>query len=394
MKILHVSYIYPPQIQVADGITTVVCNTTSELVKKGHSVTVVTSDLLDLNSNKLITSGLHCVNGVKVIHLKSWLRLKTFIVTPTLVFVLARNIKKFDVIHIHDCRSFQGLVTYIMAKLTRIPYVFQPHGSVFSSTNIPIAMRVGKFALDSSFTFKLINDASKIIVLSQTEASQYVHMGIHSKKIVIVPNAIANSNYFPKKGDFKRKYSMENEKIILYLGRVHESKGIALIIEAFNCLIKDNDVHGLKLVIAGPDDGYLSKAKTLVSSLGLLSFVVFTGFIDGNTKLDALADAEVLVTPEFHGLPMTFLESCSVGTPIISTTAADCLDWLNGNVGIVTKPIDKDLARTLFAVIFDRTLHEKLSANCVSTVQSFFSIDRVITSLENVYVSCEKIADE
>jgi len=49
LRILHVAYIYPPIPNVADGITNVVYNVTKELAKRGHQVTVYTSDMLDLH---------------------------------------------------------------------------------------------------------------------------------------------------------------------------------------------------------------------------------------------------------------------------------------------------------------------------------------------------------
>src|SRR3990170_5149563 len=114
MKILHVAYIYPHTPNVADGITTVVYNVTKELVKRGHEVAVYTSDMLTLHGNGSMNSGHTVINGVNVYHSRSFLRSKTFIATPATLSLLSKNLNSFDVIHIHDCRSFQGISAYML----------------------------------------------------------------------------------------------------------------------------------------------------------------------------------------------------------------------------------------------------------------------------------------
>jgi hypothetical protein len=48
MKILHIAYIYPPRVDVADGITRVIYDVSKEQVKRGHEVTVFALNILDL----------------------------------------------------------------------------------------------------------------------------------------------------------------------------------------------------------------------------------------------------------------------------------------------------------------------------------------------------------
>lgn len=387
MRILHVSYIFPPALNVADGITTVVHNVTKELVKRGHEVAVYTSNLSNLHKQDFLSDFHLLSNGVHVYYSRSLWRYKTFIVTPSIITLLSKNISNFDIIHIHDCRSFQGIFAYLFAKAKNIPYVYQPHGSYLSTALANLSVKTAKSVLDTSISWQMIKGASKIIALSKMEAMQYKIRGIPDEKIEIIPNgtALPESSDSPVKGLFRRKLGIDkNKKLILYLGRIHKTKGIDLLIEGFGNLAKK--FEDSILVLVGPDDGFLGEAKSLANSLGLSDSVLFTDFISETDKKRALVDADVFVTPSFHGFPMTFLESCIAGTPIVTTTLGDRLEWMDGKVGYVTSPTKSELAEALYAIISDDKLREDFSRNCKELVRSHFSLDVVVDKLEQTYL--------
>lgn len=388
LRILHVAYVYPPTPNVADGITNVVYNVTQELAKRGHEVAVYTSDMLDLHGNASLKTGKQVINGVTVYYLRSLWRHKASIVTPSIIPLLSKRLSDFDIIHIHDCRSFQGIFAYLFAKAKKVPYVFQPHGSYLSSLSDSSSKLVAKIALDKLVSGEIMQNASKVIALSQVEAEEYKCAGVPAEKIAIVPNGIDLTEYsdLPPKGSFKKKFNIqENTKIIIYLGRIHRTKGIDFLIKAYAYMIKTMKCENTLLVIAGPDDGYLAEAKSLVDSLGTSDLVLFTGFINRRDKLSALVDADLFVTPSFYGFPMTFLEACGAGTPIVTTTLGDRLDWIDNQVGYVTSPVKSDLAKVLYGLLTDDDLREKFSINCRKIVNSEFSIGVVVDKLEQVY---------
>ena len=235
---------------------------------------------------------------------------------------------------------------------------------------------------------KVLKKASKIIALSDVEAQQYRSMGVSDEKIAVVTNGIDLSEYavLPPRGPFKRKFNIpNNKKIILYLGRIHKTKGIDILVKAYAYLIKEMKYNHALLVIAGPDDGYLSEVRSLVASLGISDSVLFTGFIRSEDKLSALVDADVFVTPSFYGFPVTFLEACATGTPLVTTNLGDTLEWIDGNVGYVTPPSHYELAKAIYAIISDDELRQKFSRNCINIVSSEFSIRKVVIILEQIY---------
>ncbi len=382
MKILQVIPVFSVPF---GGPVTVVRSVSKELSKK-HKVIVYTTSALDKRRDFKNFPFEVGSESYRVVYFPRILRFSGFNISPVMKKALKESLSEYDIIHLHSWRHFQDIIVHHYAKKYGIPYVLQTHGSLPRIA----AKRKLKWIYDMSFGYKLLRDASKVIALSPIEARQYRNMGVPDEKIAIIPNGIDLSEYteLPPKGTFKKKFNIpEDKKIILYLGRIHKTKGIDFLVRAHAHLINEMNFKDAVLVMAGPDDGYLNEAKALANSLGayIYNSIMFTGFISSGDKLEALVDADVFVTPSFYGFPMTFLEACAVGTPIITTSLGDTLEWIDGKVGYVTQPTPHDLAEAICRIISDDKLYRKFSKNCINIVRSNFSVEKVAKRLEKVY---------
>jgi len=384
MRILFViPYFYPTQ--AFGGPVSVAFNMGKELAKRGHEVVVFTSDAKDLENRLNVES--NEIEGMTVYYLRNLsmglVKNSKLFITSELTSRIASEVKSLDIIHAHEYRTYQNIVVHKLAKKYGVPYILQAHGSLTR-----IGREVRKWLYDFLFGRRVLKGASKVIALSRVEADQYRGMGVPEEKIEVIPNGIDLSEYakLPLKGSFKKRLNIpEDKKLILYLGRIHKTKGINVLIEAYAYLTKNMKYDNAVLVIVGPDDGYLAEAKSLFESLSVSGSVLFTGFISSEDKLKALVDANVFVTPSFCGFPVTFLEACAIGTPIITTTLGDTLEWIDDNVGYATLPTHSDLAKAIHAIISDDELHENFSRNCIDTVKSKFSLEKVVNKLEQIY---------
>lgn len=386
MKILQVVPYFPPAYAFG-GPVEVASQVSRELLKRGHDVVVYTTDAKDPNS-RLNVESVRIVDGIKVHYMRNLsmmpVKKSKLFITPELISTLKEEVKKFDLIHLHEYRTFQNLIVHHYARKHGVPYVLHAHGSLprhYGKEEL-------KWIYDVLFGYRLLRDAAKVIALSEVESQQYGSMGVPDEKIAVIPNGIDLSEYavLPPRGSFKRKFGIpDRKKIVLYLGRIHKTKGVDLLVKAYAYIIKEMKCSDALLVIAGPNDGYLSEVRSLVTSLGISDSVLFTGFISSEDKLSALVDANVFVTPSFYGFPITFLEACATGTPIVTTTLGDTLEWINGNVGYVTPPKHRDLAKAIHTIISDDELHRKFSRNCLKTVKSEFSLQRVTDNLVHIY---------
>jgi glycosyltransferase involved in cell wall biosynthesis len=236
-----------------------------------------------------------------------------------------------------------------------------------------------------------LHDASKVIALSRFEAYQYRCMGVPEEKIAIIPNGIDLSKYaeLPPKGAFKKKFNIpEDKKIILYLGRIHKTKGIDFIIRAYAHLKNEIKCRDAVLVIAGPDDGHLAKAKHLVASLRIADKVVFAGMLSEKEKISAYVDSNVVVNVEpLNVYGLVPLEGAACSTPVIvSKTNAISEVVVAGKFGYSVKYGSvTSLAFTLRKILNNEELAENLGRNGRRYVFNYLDWRKIIEKYEHVY---------
>jgi len=383
MNILQICPLFPPSpSSFGSGVTNVVYHLSKELVRRGHKVTVYASAALDTRRKMDHVINPVIVDGIVVHRFSYIMHHYTSFITPSIIPYMSKSIKKFDVIHLHDSRCFQGIIVHYYAKKYNIPYVLQAHGAV-----LPLFQKERpKKIFDLFFGYRILSDASKVIALTEIEAEQYKKMGVDKDKIEIVPNGIDLSEYenLTKRGDFRRKYNIKDgEKTILYVGRLHKSKGIDLLINAFADISRE--LSNAKLVLVGPNDGYRSALEELIKALRVNDKVLFTGFVTDDEKMAAFVDADVFVTPKFSGFPITFLEACACGTPIITTNNGDELDWIHDKVGYVVEYDEDQLRNAIFKVLSDEGLRIRFGEEGRRLVKNEFEWNTIVEQILNVY---------
>lgn len=375
MKILQVIPFFSPKF---GGSVTIPYELSKELAKRKHDVTIITTDFgFDPRYAEIIRA-----EGITLIPFPSVAKLGLFLYSPSIKIWLEKNLKEFDIIHLHNFRSYQNVAVRTFALKYKVPYIVQAHGSVlpfFEKQNL-------KKLYDFVWGDKILKDASKLIASTEEEVNQYKCMGIPANQITIIPNGIDLTLFasLPKKGIFKLKYGIaEEEKIVLFLGRIHKIKGIDLLIEAFITINKE--IPNVTLVIAGPEDGNTNYLQEIVEQLHIGHKVLIPGFISFEEKLSAYIDANVYVLPSvFECFPTTVLEAWACGTPVIISESCG-LSTIAQNASIVIKRNPIDLAAAIKRIICDDTMRETICINGKFLVNNELNIDTVITNIEKCY---------
>ncbi|MFW9965435.1 MAG: glycosyltransferase [Candidatus Sifarchaeia archaeon] len=379
MRILQVVPVYSSIL--GGGTYRVVKSIAKELSKK-HDVTIYTtaakSQYYDY-SNKPFEKK---IDGYTVVYFPRNLVKSGLSISISMALELIRRYSDFDVVHVHSWRNFQDPLLLAINRLFNTKYLLQTHGSISraKSKNIP------KFVYDYSIGRKVLGHAKRLLALSKLEGYQYHSLGVPKEKISIIPNGIDLGEYkiwSNTKIRIRRKFGIaEQEKIVTFLGRLHETKGLGLLVDAF--AIATEEIENLRLVFVGPDDGFKNQLIKQISELKLQNHVTFTGFISMEEKLATLRESEVFVTPTFNAFPISFLESCFCRCPILTTSNE--LSWIDGNVGIVTEHNSNSLGAALKRILIDDSLKQLLRKNCESTIQKF-SMTVIGSKLEQIYMN-------
>ena len=358
------------------------------LTKRGHQITIYTTDALSKGRRLKYRTETLNMHGIRVCEFKSLggkLGQRYPIhISPAMIPMMAKQTAIFDIIHLHEYRTFQNIVAHHYAQKYGVPYVLQAHGSLTTFFQKGWLKRT----FDTVWGYRILKDASRVIAVTKTEAEQYKSMGIRGDKIEIIPHGIDLSEFdnLPKKGEFRRKYSLgDDQRIILYLGRIHKIKGLDLLARTFADLSKPLD--DIKLVIVGYDYGYLPALEKLVAELEINEKVLFTGPLYGQEKLEAYVDADVYVLPSFYEIfSITVLEACACGTPVIVTDRCGLADVINGQAGLVV-PCDKEqLQYALLHLLGDDKLRRQFGEKGKSLVREKFNWEKIAEQVERVYL--------
>jgi len=383
MKILQVIPYFSPAYAFG-GPVKAAYQISKELVKRGHEVVVYTTDAKNLDS-RLNVEPVKFVDGIKVHYMRN---LSFMLIKGSKLFVTteiglgAKEIREFDVIHLHEYRTYQNIIIHRYAKKYDVPYVLQAHGSLPRI----MAKQWLKRIYDTLFGYKLLRDASKVIALSRVEAEQYKSMNVTEEKIVTIPNGIDLSEYsnLPLKGCFRAKFGIKKEeKIVLYLGRIHKIKGLDILVKASAKVIED--LGDVRLVIVGPDDGYLNELKTLINALEIENNVLILGPLYGDEKLEAYVDADVYVLPSrYETFPMSLLEAVACGIPVILTENCGIAEYFRDKVGRVVDLNPDHLREALFDMLLDQDRRSTFREKCKTVIKEF-EISKIVPKLEEVY---------
>src|SRR5439155_9836006 len=164
----------------------------------------------------------------------------------------------------HDFMSIPAVALHYYAVKYGTPYILQAHGSAATF----FQKGALKSAFDSLWGRALLTDAAGLIATTPAEADQYASMGGDRRKMAIIPNGINMTEFatLPKRGMLRDNLGIRaDEKVILFLGRLHRVKGLEVLIRAFALFLRE--AKEALLLVVGPDDGYLSPVLHLARQL-------------------------------------------------------------------------------------------------------------------------------
>ncbi|MFC2010280.1 glycosyltransferase family 4 protein [Chloroflexota bacterium] len=380
MKILQTFDLLSPEY--GGGVVALVNQMSKALAQKGHEVTVYTSDYKW--DNKYAGS----LPGVEVRPFPCWSRLAAFYFTPGMIKVTKRELGKFDVIHLNCYRNFQNIVIHHYAKKYKIPYVLEAHGATPRFVRRRGVKWLLKWLFDVTFGKGLLRDASRLIAETETEAGEYIEAGASRRKIVLIPPPFDTDQFSPLPAPrlFKDRYKIKEEHIILFLGRLNWIKGLDFLVRSFHRLCQErDDVH---LVIVGPDDGYKNTLVNIIDELNLSNRILFTGFLEGDEKLSAIVDADMLVQTSLHerGARSPF-EMVLCNTPIIvsrDTGAGEEVGRIDAGY-LVEYGNTGDLISTIQHILDNPAEAEKKTQKAKEYIIRNLSISEGVKKYENLY---------
>lgn len=277
---------------------------------------------------------------------------------PFLMFALYINLlklsKKYDVVHAHWLIP-QG----IMQCFVNRPFIITGHGGDVKFLNHTI---IGKLKV------RCLKKAKAITVVSKT-LEKVIYDLYPNKKTQIIPMGCNTKEFSPKKR-VENYFNQGEKKVVLFVGRLEEIKGVEYLIEA----MRDIDAY---LVIVGK--GSMSE-HLKVCAKKYKDKIMFLGPKTHEELPRIYASADLFVMPSItakngdkEGFGLVAIEAMASGLPIVATDSGGIVDVVShGNNGLLVEEKNvEQLAENITNVLEDKQLYKELSQASLETAKQF-----------------------
>ena len=271
-----------------------------------------------------------------------------------LYYNLLKKLPEYDIVHAHWLIP-QGIVQSFFKK----PYIVTGHGGDVTSLNISI-MKKAKA--------RCIEKASYVTVVSHflEEKVQEIRK---TDKIAVMPMGCDTSN-FSSKHRVENLFGQGNDKVVLFVGRLAEKKGVKYLIRAMSNI-------DAKLVIVGKgplEEELKSEAKKCGGK------VLFMGAKTHEELRAIYASADVFVAPSVtagdgdrEGFGLVMLEAMASGIPVVAFESGGISEVIKHEKnGLLCKEKDvQGLEQNILRILNEPVLYNKLVSEGQKTVQEY-----------------------
>ena len=390
MKILNVNFTFNT---IGEKLSDELSNL-KELQKRGHTVATVTTDRANyIIEQKRLKNKFFLNNDestpVDIFGIPVYILHSTI---PSLGWYcpnaskLANNIvKNFDVIHIRNWYHHLAIVFYKAALKHHIPFVFTAHNSLHHMGDNK-NLKIPKKFLEKLYTKKMINQASALQSLGDSENKEFSKFGADPNKIFRIDlgvkpedfEIIENTDIFSKFGINK-----ENFHYILFLGRIYKKKGIELLFQAF---AKHRPID-LNIIIAGPStDDYKNELIQFANKLKIANSVKFIGPVYGSEKAQLLHHAKIFALTSYSDIhPVSVEEALFMGNPVLITKNCDFPEIEEYDAGVVVDATFESVYAGLVKILKSDEKLEEYSKNAKKLANDKFLFENKVIDYENLF---------
>jgi glycosyltransferase involved in cell wall biosynthesis len=296
---------------------------------------------------------------------------------------LKQVIRGADGVHIHGIWETHCAIAADLAHACRRPYVLSAHGML---ERWALQHKRLKKALYATLVeTRNLRRANCLRALTRAEVNDYRRIGL-TNPVAVVPGGVAIPADASPIPFIEKHPNLVGKRIVLFLGRLHQKKGLTLLLRAWaSCAPLCGDGH---LVVAGPDfDGTCAKLESMVDEMGIRQTVTFPGMLAGPMKWSALAAASLFALPSFsEGFSVAVLEALGMGVPVIVTRRCNIPEVAEHGCGWVVEPEQAALDTALQEALRSPTLElQRIGERGRALVQSRYTWSVVGRQMAEVY---------
>lgn len=244
-------------------------------------------------------------------------------------------------------------------------------------------LNLAYFWLDNFIKRKLLKYCSRIIFISQSLLEIYLKVNLVSRRKTAVvynlpPADIKKPNQKQVK-DLKRKYNLEDKKIVLYVGRLTLGKGVYDLLDAAEIVHQKEKKITFLLV---------GKGKLNISSSDLIKIIPSVPH-KKLFKFYQAADLVVVPTRGIEPFGRVPFEAAMFKKPVVATKSGGLREQIiDKETGyLVPRKEPQELAKAILKILKNRELELKMGKRNYQFIKKKFNEDKIVNQLMSIYQS-------
>ncbi|WP_339839809.1 glycosyltransferase [uncultured Maribacter sp.] len=358
MRILVVSNNYPSSNAPTYGIF--VYNLVQKFVELGHEVTVISmKNILGIpkGKGKKISYGeeratVYYPKSISVSN-KWILGYNTHLIGETFgVYSLKKFVKnnelKFDIIYAH----------FLVNGIKAVKALSNTGKPIFVAEGELKNINLRKSYYNPKVYLSLISKIRGFIAVSPQIKDNLIEVGVNSDKIIIKPNAVDLTHFYPRnQNEMRKKHGLPiDKKLVIFVGRFVEDKGPLRVLQAIEHM---NDVEIL----------FIGKGPQVLES----DKIAFKDKVTTSLVPEFLCAADVFVLPTLHeGSCNAIIEAMACGLPIVSSDIPEIRFQCDPASSILVDPMNvKEISTAIGQILENPSKRQKMGKAAVAYAKNF-----------------------
>ncbi|MBN4049042.1 glycosyltransferase family 4 protein [archaeon AH-315-M20] len=301
-------------------------------------------------------------------------------------FASYRIIKKehIGMLHAHWILP-QGFVGVILKKLSKIPLLVSVHGSDLFPLRNKLFKKLQNIVMKNADYVTVNSNATKNELIKRFPA--------YSSKIKIIPMGVDINLFKKRKIQKPKKY--EKNRILLFVGRLSDQKGLQYLVESMSDLVKYDS--NIKLLVIG-EGPYEKILRQRADSLGVTDNIVFLGSVPTSKVVEYHNFADIFILPSLsnktgtEALGLSLLEAMASGCAVIGTNVGGISFAIkDGYNGLLVKQKDQHaLSHAIITLLKNKQKSLNLGKNAAKFVRENYSWEIVSKDFIKIYAGLTK----
>ncbi len=355
---------------------------TREFSKKGHKVYIFGPDTPVFTTRSKHEDGVYRFLSIPAPNLSN------FNLPIPISAQLRTTIKKIglDVIHVHSPFLLGRLGAHVARRMD-IPLVFTYHTMYDQYAHyLPFPEKASKKIIIS--ISRDFSNKCNLVITPSTPVKNYIEKIGVTVPIKVNPTGIELDEFTNTDNKWLYNYFKidENNKILLFVGRLGKEKNIPFLIRSFKEILKSHPCTTLVLIGNGPSEDSLKKQ---CMDLGIMEKVVFTGLLSRYKIVHCYASSHIFTFPsvtETQGLVIG--EAKAAGLPVVSVKAFGTEDMVvHEEDGFLTEVSEEAFIEKINKLLSDQELYNYMSRKALENVHylsSTYCAETMLRSYEEI----------